>query len=116
MWREKGSSSWIAQKPGPSVGRVLLLLWAVSLALFVAGTVTVLSTVKWYLAFPSGAFITEEEVPWRIEDSIDDSLGAAWAEDDSPVAQKPAYWLETGWDGRVRDTTSWERLYNVTTR
>ncbi|BEJ10863.1 hypothetical protein CspHIS471_0102850 [Cutaneotrichosporon sp. HIS471] len=26
------------------------------------------------------------------------------------------YWMRKGWDGKVQDTHSWERLYNVTTR
>lgn len=27
-----------------------------------------------------------------------------------------SYWMRNNWDGRVRDTDSWERLYNVTNR
>jgi hypothetical protein len=38
--------------------------------LFLVGTVIVLSSVRYYLAIPDGAFLTEEEVPWTGEDLI----------------------------------------------
>ena len=140
-----------------------------------------LSSVRYYLAFPDGAFLTEDEVPWTGQDLIkalmeqptinqtiaerqdweelkaeDAVLGSEtipqiWdeisevgevkadiaatedLEDDSASIEVLAdagtgedwgidgmgtgsYWMKEQWDGKVRDTNDWSRLYNVTAR
>lgn len=185
-----------------SLTRKTVIAFLVILSLVLLGTVIVLSTVSYYLAIPSWAYLTETEVAWRAEDVIKplleqprpklskrvqwgeldsdvlsySSTGAAasastisvdsatmtaetWdefkeemeeldaaEEVDEDIATQPeseavdtdptatssieedngqwgidgmgtgSYWMRNDWDGRVRDTDSWERLYNVTNR
>lgn len=185
-----------------SLTRKTVIAFLVILSLVLLGTVIVLSTVSYYLAIPSWAYLTETEVAWRAEDVIKplleqprpklskrvqwgeldsdvlsySSTGAAasastisvdsatmtaetWDEfkeemeeldaaeevdednatqpeseavDTDPTATSSieedngqwgidgmgtgSYWMRNDWDGRVRDTDSWERLYNVTNR
>ncbi|OXC66609.1 hypothetical protein AYX13_04727 [Cryptococcus neoformans] len=181
--------------------RKTVIIFLVILSLILLGTVIVLSTVSYYLAIPSWAYLTETEVAWRPEDVIKPlleqprpklskrvqwreldsdvpaytSTGTATAsiisvdsatmtaetwdefkeemeeldaaeEVDEDIFTKPeseavdtlptatssieedngqwgidgmgtgSYWMRNDWDGRVRDTDSWERLYNVTNR
>lgn len=185
----------------PSRTRKTVIVFLVILSLILLGTVIVLSTVSYYLAIPSWAYLTETEVAWRPEDVIKPlleqprpklskrvqwreldsdvpaytSTGTATAsiisvdsatmtaetwdefkeemeeldaaeEVDEDIFTKPeseavdtlptatssieedngqwgidgmgtgSYWMRNDWDGRVRDTDSWERLYNVTNR
>lgn len=142
----------------------------------------VLSSVSYYLAFPDGAFLTEDEVPWtgddlikalqdppsvngtierrqdweelKAEDAVmgSETIPQIWdeisgvgevkaadvsaaedLEDDSgsinPFSESSigedwgidgkgtgSYWMKDQWDGVVKDTNDWSRLYNVTTR
>ena len=185
-----------------SLTRKTVIAFLVILSLVLLGTVIVLSTVSYYLAIPSWAYLTETDVAWRAEDVIKplleqprpklskrvqwgeldsdvlsySSTGAAapastisvdsatmtaetWdefkeemeeldaaEEVDEDIATQPeseavdtdptatssieedngqwgidgmgtgSYWMRNDWDGRVRDTDSWERLYNVTNR
>lgn len=55
---------------GPSSHRRLILAFALLLSVILLGTITVLSSVSYYLAIPSGAYLTEEEVPWTGKDVI----------------------------------------------
>ncbi|ORY29752.1 nucleotide-diphospho-sugar transferase [Naematelia encephala] len=172
-----------------SRSRKLVITLLILLSLFLLGTVIVLSSVSYYLAIPSGAYLTEEEVPWRLGDAIaplkyrpdetsqqhkrqdwdnvdevppempsgDSVMGAdeiaeVWeqlgevdvesdAELDDSVEAEPMeveteieiqdvdetvwdvdgrgsgdYWMRKDWDGRVKESDSWHRLFNVTTR
>lgn len=50
--------------------RKAIIIFSILVSLFLLGTVIVLSSVSYYLAFPAGAFLTEDEVPWTGEDLI----------------------------------------------
>lgn len=50
--------------------RKAIIIFSILVSLFLLGTVIVLSSVSYYLAFPEGAFLTEDEVPWTGEDLI----------------------------------------------
>jgi len=50
--------------------RKAIIIFSILVSLFLLGTVIVLSSVSYYLAFPDGAFLTEDEVPWTGEDLI----------------------------------------------
>ncbi len=137
----------------------------------------VLSSVSYYLNIPISAYLTEDEVLWRVSDAIPllkynpgetstvqqkrqeweeitdeldpskglmgtDTIVEVWEELEEEVAgdgqRKPfdavstaaeeidewdvdgmgtgVYWMKKDWNGTVRDTDSWERLFNVTTR
>ncbi|ODO05025.1 hypothetical protein I350_05637 [Cryptococcus amylolentus CBS 6273] len=206
--RSRDHSHPISSKPSTRTKKVVIGLLIV-LFLFLIGTVVVLSTVSYYLAIPTWAYLTESEVAWRPEDVIrplrdvpkssrrhkraewtevgvssggssasadawtasavndaaftlsaapSSSAAATWdeleeemealdaSEEDSVAeaetdasdalavsvettpsptssatwgidgAGSGGYWMEKDWDGRVRDTDSWERLYNVSNR
>lgn len=114
MWRqERTHTSWTRSANRP-LARTLLLGLAGFIAVFVAGTIGVLATIKWTLAFPAGAAITEAEVPWALGDVIP-SDPAAQGDWRSANGSEP-YWSGDDWDGRVQGTGSWDRLFNVTTR
>lgn len=94
--------------------RTLLLALAAVIAVFVAGTIGVLASIKWALAFPSGAAITEAEVPWMLQDAITSDSPAQGGQP-SMQGSEP-YWSVDDWEGRVQGTDDWDRLYNVTIR
>jgi hypothetical protein len=50
--------------------RKAIIIFSILVSLFLLGTVIVLSSVSYYLAFPDGAFLTEDEVPWTGQDLI----------------------------------------------
>ena len=50
--------------------RKVVIIFSILVSLFLLGTVIVLSSVRYYLAIPDGAFLTEEEVRWTGEDLI----------------------------------------------
>ncbi|EIW66516.1 hypothetical protein TREMEDRAFT_40831 [Tremella mesenterica DSM 1558] len=57
-------------RPSMSRTKKTAIVFLVLLSLVLIGTVVVLSTVSYYLAIPTMAYLTEEEVPWRAEDVI----------------------------------------------
>ncbi|WWD16371.1 hypothetical protein CI109_100797 [Kwoniella shandongensis] len=176
--------------------RKIVITLLILLSLILLGTIIVLSSVSYYLAIPSWAYLTESEVAWKPEDVIKplkeaaipaqglgarnhrrevgsesavptedstadgvmgtETLPEVWkeleeemeeldAEEDSEEAPTYAeekvaeskttsevysgdavwgidgegtggYWMQREWDGKVKDTNSWDRLFNVTTR
>jgi hypothetical protein len=50
--------------------RKAIIIFSILVSLFLLGTVIVLSSVSYYLAFPDGAFLTEDEIPWTGKDLI----------------------------------------------
>ena len=154
----------------------IALTLLVLLSLFLAGTIVVLSTTKYYLNIPQYAYLTEDEVAWRQSDAIKpllyepeeslvlrrqewdeitdvrpdggpdggvmgadmlpevweeleevtaeigDEVGTAQSGDETEVVWDVdgpgtgGYWMRKDWEGTVRGTDSWERLFNVTTR
>jgi len=66
--RAMSSSPRTARQTHPY--RKAIIIFSILVSLFLLGTVIVLSSVSYYLAFPDGAFLTEDEVPWTGEDLI----------------------------------------------
>lgn len=128
-----------------SLTRKLSLVFLIILALFLIGTIIVLSTVRHYFGIPESADLTERDVLWdhgkgNIRefqqekyglhdhfnlDSIEDGVaiedlghGNANAEGNGIWGKEGkgsgGYWMKRNWNGVVGETTSWQRLYNVT--
>jgi hypothetical protein len=66
--RAMSSSPRTARQTHPY--RKAIIIFSILVSLFLLGTVIVLSSVSYYLAFPDGAFLTEDEVPWTGQDLI----------------------------------------------
>lgn len=157
--------------------RKVIIIFSILVSLFLLGTVIVLSSVSYYLAFPDGSFLSEEEVPWTGNDLISplrdplpanatlekrqeweemqaegavmgtETIPQVWDEMSEEDMETPAssgssetytateeaqlvgeeqwgidgqgsgqYWMQSEWDGQVRDTDDWSRLYNVSLR
>jgi hypothetical protein len=157
--------------------RKVIIIFSILVSLFLLGTVIVLSSVSYYLAFPDGSFLSEEEVPWTGNDLISplrdplpanatlekrqeweemqaegavmgtEAIPQVWDEmseedmetlaasgsSETYTATEEAqlageeqwgidgpgsgqYWMQSEWDGQVRDTDDWSRLYNVSLR
>lgn len=111
MWRQERHHS---RPGGRTLARTLLLGLAAAITVFVVGTIGVLASIKWALAFPAGAAISEAEVPWQPQDVIPSDSPAQGGR--QAVQGSEPYWSGENWDGRVQGTDSWNRLYNVTTR
>ena len=73
--RAMSSSPRTARQTHPY--RKAIIIFSILVSLFLLGTVIVLSSVSYYLAFPDGAFLTEDEVPWTGEDLINALLDPA---------------------------------------
>lgn len=154
-----------------SAWRRPVLIFAVLLALFLVGTVIVLSTVVHYFGVDKNSFLSEDEVPWKPEDVIKplrdppqtelaespssesedakskrasedfteildgdvaDGASAGATSDSAVTGSTPStseddawgidgkgtggYWMRKDWDGKVANTHSWDRLYNITAR
>lgn len=76
--------------------RNIIIVFSILVSLFLVGTIIVLSSVSYYLAFPDGAFLTEEEVPWTGDDLI------ASLKEPVPVPEPEAV--------RLRRRQDWEEL------
>ncbi len=59
-----------SSKPPTSRSKKIIITILILLALFLLGTVIVLSSVKYYLNIPTYAYLTEDEVAWRRSDAI----------------------------------------------
>lgn len=68
--RSSRSSPSLKSSSTSSTQRKLVISFLILVSLILVGTVIVLSSVSYYLAFPPGAFLTEEEVPWTGKDII----------------------------------------------
>jgi hypothetical protein len=58
-----------AKAPATRTRKIVITL-IVLVSLILVGTIVVLSSISYYLAIPAGAYLTEDEVPWRPEDVI----------------------------------------------
>lgn len=126
-----------------SLTRKISLGFLIILALFLIGTIIVLSTVRHYFGIPESADLTERDVLWdhgkgnirefqqekyglhdhfnvdSIEDGVAiEDLGhgngngnGIWGKEGKGSG---GYWMKRNWNGVVGETTSWQRLYNVT--
>lgn len=102
--------------------RKVLIVALILLSVFLLGTVIVLSSISYYLSIPTYAYLTEFEVPFKSSEIISalkggarevvDEDGVAWGPDGKGSG---GYWMKAGWEGKIEQTDTWERLENVTT-
>ncbi|KAI5450832.1 hypothetical protein NCC49_002574 [Naganishia albida] len=133
------SSSSSRKSSGTSIKQKLFIAFLTILGLFLLGTVIVLSTIQRYFRIEDWAYLDESEIGgWSegggngvIPALKDLAVGNAtranrttgWEdEEEEQDAWGPngegtgGYWMKQDWDGTVRDTEDWNRLYNVTLR
>lgn len=118
---------------GPSIRQKLVIAALIILGLFLLGTVIVLSTIQRYFRIEVWAYLSESEIggwtngagmngvipplvdlnsTWSSE--YDDEEGAGvWGPNGRGTG---GYWMQKDWDGTVRETETWDRLYNVSLR
>lgn len=133
------SSSSSRKSSGTSIKQKLFIAFLTILGLFLLGTVIVLSTIQRYFRIEDWAYLDESEIGgWSegggngvIPALKDLAVGNAtranrttgWEDEEEeqdtwgPNGEGTGgYWMKQDWDGTVRDTEDWNRLYNVTLR
>lgn len=130
------STSSSRKSSGTSFRQKLIIASLIILGLFLLGTVIVLSTIQRYFRIEDWAYLSESEIggwsngagenglipplvdlnsTWSISDASeygdeDQEDASLWGPNGRGTG---GYWMQKDWDGTVRDTDSWERLYNV---
>lgn len=123
---------------GTSIKQKLFIAFLTILGLFLLGTVIVLSTIQRYFRIEDWAYLDESEIGGWSEGGGNGEIPAlkelvmgnatsvnrttGWEDDDEEDVWGPngegtgGYWMKQSWDGTVRDTEDWSRLYNVSLR
>jgi hypothetical protein len=128
-------SSSSRKSSGTTIRQKLIIAALIILGLFLLGTVIVLSTIQRYFRIEDWAYLSESEIggwtdgvgkngvipplvdlnsTWSVLDNseyddVEESEGV-WGPNGRGTG---GYWMQKDWDGKVQDTNSWDRLYNV---
>lgn len=122
---------------GASIKQKLFIAFLTILGLFLLGTVIVLSTIQRYFRIEDWAYLDESEIGGWSEGGGNGEIPAlkelvmgnatsvnrttGWEEEEEDAwgpngEGTGGYWMKQSWDGTVRDTEDWSRLYNVSLR